>query len=166
MRAYACGIGYVTSVVKLARGKFAHALPKIEKSCAYTAREVASMLACNGLLFGMLAFAGHLLLYVSLWIVPSVTLLPLAGQAIFERAGLLGREDWSRNARTIVRRSWRTFLFGPRVIHFHIEQHPFERMPFHSLLIVHRQLAQRRLPTEGNLHFGYGAVLPDVSVRR
>ncbi|MBH9710750.1 fatty acid desaturase, partial [Burkholderia contaminans] len=32
--AYACGIGYVTSVVKLARGEFAHALPKVGKSRA------------------------------------------------------------------------------------------------------------------------------------
>ncbi len=78
--AYACGIGYVTSVVKLARGEFAHAMPKVGKSRAYAAWEVASMLAGNGVLFGALAWAGHPLLYVTLWIVPSVTLLPLPGR--------------------------------------------------------------------------------------
>lgn len=165
--AYACGVGYVTSVVKLARGKFAHALPKVEKSRAYAAWEIVSMLACNGLLFGALALAGHPLLYVALWILPSVTLLPLAGQvrAIFEHAGLPTGEDQSRNARTIVRRSWQTFLFGPHAIHFHIEHHLFARMPFHSLPVVHRQLAQQQLLPDGNLYAGYGAVLRDVSVR-
>ncbi|HDR9487989.1 TPA: fatty acid desaturase family protein [Burkholderia aenigmatica] len=165
--AYACGIGYVTSVVKLARGEFAHALPKVAKSRAYAAWEVASMLAGNGALFGALALAGHPLLYVTLWIVPSVTLLPLAGQvrAIFEHAGLPACTDQSRNARTIVRRSWQTFLFGPHAIHFHIEHHLFTRMPFHNLPVVHRQLAQRQLLPGGNLYAGYGAVLRDVSVR-
>ncbi|WP_322086288.1 fatty acid desaturase family protein [Burkholderia sp. BCC1999] len=165
--AYACGIGYVTSVVKLARGKFAHALPKVVKSRAYAVWEVMSMLACNGLMFSVLALAGHPLLYVALWIVPSVTLLPLAGQvrAIFEHAGLPAGEDQSRNARTIVLRSWQTFLFGPHAIHFHIEHHLFARMPFHSLPVVHRQLAQRQLLPDGNLYAGYGAVLRDVSGR-
>ncbi|WP_175744773.1 fatty acid desaturase family protein [Burkholderia ambifaria] len=165
--AYACGIGYVTSVVKLARGEFAHAMPKVGKSRAYAAWEVASMLAGNGVLFGALAWAGHPLLYVTLWIVPSVTLLPLAGQvrAIFEHAGLPACADQSRNARTIVRRSWQTFLFGPHAIHFHIEHHLFARMPFHHLPVVHRQLAQRQLLPDGNLYTGYGDVLRNVSVR-
>ena len=165
--AYACGIGYVTSVVKLARGAFAHALPKVGKSRAYAAWEVASMLGGNGVLLGALAWAGHPLLYVMLWIVPSVTLLPLAGQvrAIFEHAGLPAGADQSRNARTIVRRSWQTFLFGPHAIHFHIEHHLFARMPFHNLRVVHRQLAEQQLLPGGNLYAGYGAVLRDVSVR-
>ena len=163
--AYACGIGYVTSVVKLARGAFAHALPKVRKSRAYAAWELASMLAANGVLFAALATAGHPLLYVGLWIVPSVTLLPLAGQvrAIFEHAGLPACADQSRNARTIGRRSWQTFLFGPHAIHFHIEHHLFMRMPFHHLPAVHRQLVQRQLLPDGNLYAGYGAVLRDVS---
>ncbi|CAB3760795.1 fatty acid desaturase [Burkholderia sp. MSh2] len=165
--AYACGIGYVTSVVKLARGEFAHALPKVGKSRAYAVWEVATMLTGNGVLLGALTLAGHPLLYVGLWIVPSVTLLPLAGQvrAIFEHAGLPAGDDQSRNARTIARRSWQTFLFGPHAIHFHIEHHLFPRMPFHQLPVVHRQLAQRRLLPDGNLYAGYGAVLRDVSVR-
>ncbi|MGS0896252.1 fatty acid desaturase family protein [Burkholderia stagnalis] len=163
--AYACGIGYVASVAKLARGEFAHALPKVDKSRATVAWEIVSMLAGNALLFGALALVGHPLLYVGLWVAPSVTLLPLAGQvrAIFEHAGLPACADQSRNARTIARRSWQTFLFGPHAIHFHIEHHLFMRMPFHNLRVVHRQLAQRRLLPDGNLYAGYGAVLREVS---
>nr|WP_279607389.1 fatty acid desaturase [Burkholderia ambifaria] len=90
-----------------------------------------------------------------------------AGQvrAIFEHAGLPACADQSRNARTIVRRSWQTFLFGPHAIHFHIEHHLFARMPFHHLPVVHRQLAQRQLLPDGNLYTGYGDVLRNVSVR-
>ncbi|MCA8421806.1 hypothetical protein LGN30_01235 [Burkholderia seminalis] len=78
---------------------------------------MALMLACDGLLFGALAFAGRPLLYIALWIVPFVTLVSLAGRvrAIFERAGLPAGEGRSCNARTIVERSWQTFLFGPHV---------------------------------------------------
>lgn len=165
--AYACGIGYVASVAKLVRGEFRHALPKVAKSRGYVAWEIASMLASNALLFGVLAQAGHPLLYVGLWIVPSVTLLPLAGhvRAIFEHAGLPAGADQSRNARTIVRRSWQTFLFGPHAVHFHIEHHLFMQVPFYHLPSVHRQLAQRQLLPANRLYAGYGRVLRDVSIR-
>jgi fatty acid desaturase len=162
---YGCGAGYALSVVKLARGEFSRALPKTPKSPAYAAWEIASMLASNGLLLGLLALAGHPLLYLGLWIVPSITLLPLAGQvrAIFEHAGLAACEDQARNARTIVQRSWQTFVFGPHAIHFHIEHHLFPRMPFYHLAAVHRQLAQQRLLPDSNLYLGYGAVMRDVT---
>jgi fatty acid desaturase len=163
--AYACGAGYLATVVKLMRGEFRQAMPKVVKSPASVAGELVSMLVSNGLLFGILACAGHPLLYVWLWIVPSVTLLPLAGQvrAIFEHAGLPVSDDQSQNARTIVQRSWQTFLFGPHAIHYHIEHHLFMRMPFHNLRAVHQQLVQQGLLPVGNLYAGYGAVLRDVS---
>jgi len=164
--AYACGIGYLMTVLKLIRGDFRLALPKMIKPPACIAGELASMLAGNGLLFGILAYAGHPLLYAGLWLVPSITLLPLAGQirAIFEHAGLLPCDDQSQNARTIVRRSWQTFLFGPHAIHYHIEHHLFVRMPFYNLYAVHRQLARQGLLPERNLYAGYGTVLRDVSL--
>lgn len=165
--AYACGIGYFTSVLKLARGAYSHAMPKVAKSPAYIAWELVSMLASNALLFGLLARAGHPWLYVGLWIVPSITLLPFAGQirAIFEHAALPACADQSRNARTIVRRSWQTFLFGPHAVHYHIEHHLFTRIPFYHLAGVHRELAQRRLLPAGNLYAGYGQVIRDVIIR-
>ena len=162
---YACGIGYVRSVTKFARGDFAQVLPKVSKSPAYVAWEIASMLIANGLLFVALACVGHPLLYLGLWLLPSATLLPLMGQvrAIFEHAGLPECADQSRNARTIVRPSWQTFLFGPHAIHYHIEHHLYARAPFYHLAAIHRQLAGQHLLPERNLYRGYGAVLRDVS---
>lgn len=165
--AYACGIGYVTSITKLARGELAHALPQVKKSRSYIAWELASIFIANGLLCGLLAWSGHAWLYLGLWLVPSITLLPLAGQirAIFEHAGLPACADQSRNARTITHRSWQTFLFGPHAIHYHIEHHLFPRMPFHSLGAVHKQLTTQQLLPKTNLYTGYGAVLRDVTIR-
>ena len=162
--AYACGVGYMMSVLKLAGGRHAHAMPKAMKSVWYTLWEAATMIGSNAVLFGLLAVAGHPLFYAGLWLLPAVTLLPFAGQirAIFEHAALPAGLDQSRNARTIVKRSWQTFLFGPHGIHYHIEHHLFMRMPFYSLPIVHRELVQARLLPAGNLYDGYGAVLRDV----
>jgi fatty acid desaturase len=162
--AYGCGAGYVMSIARLARGELAHALPKVVKSRRYQAWELASMLITNGLLLGLLAYAGHGWLYLGLWLVPSITLLPLAGQvrAIFEHAGLCASTDQSSNARTIARRSWQTFLFGPHSIHYHIEHHLFPRMPFYHLNTVHGQLAARGILPKANIYPDYGTVLRDV----
>jgi len=162
--AYACGVGYVMSVLKLVGGRHAHVMPKARKSARYMLWEVTTMIAPNAVLLGLLAVAGHAWFYAGLWLAPAVTLLPFAGQirAIFEHAALPAGLDQSRNARTIVRRSWQTFLFGPHGIHYHIEHHLFMRMPFYSLPTVHRELAQAQLLPAGNLYKGYGAVLRDV----
>lgn len=166
--AYACGVGYVMSIAKLARGKLAPALPKVNKSHAYMAWELATILIANGCLLGLLAWLGHGWLYLGLWLIPSVTLLPLAGQvrAIFEHAGLPESTDQASNARTIAHRSWQTFLFGPHSIHYHMEHHLFPRMPFYHLHAVHKQLQQERILPEANLYPGYGAVLRDVSSKQ
>ncbi|MDR2837450.1 MAG: fatty acid desaturase family protein [Azonexus sp.] len=165
--AHACGLGYCQTAYKLLRGDFRDALPKVPKSPALVIRELASMLTGNVLLFAALALAGHPLMYVGLWILPSLTLLPLAGQirAIFEHAGLPANADQSLNARTIVKPSWQTFLCGPHGIHYHIEHHLFPRLPFHNLPRLHQQLAQQGLLAANLLYTGYGAVLRDVVKR-
>lgn len=166
--AYACGLGYMMSVLKLAGGRYAQVMPKAMKTARYTLWEVTTMIAPNAMLFGLLAIAGHPWFYAGLWLAPAITLLPFAGQirAIFEHAGLPASLDQSRNARTIVRRSWQTFLFGPHGIHYHIEHHLFMRMPFYSLPIVHRELAQAQLLPAANLYEGYGAVLREACCNR
>ncbi|MBP5148966.1 fatty acid desaturase, partial [Pseudomonas protegens] len=127
--------------------------------------QVLSMLVSNGLLFGLLAWSGHPWLYLGLWLLPAITLLPLLGRvrAIMEHAGLPVAADQSRNARSIVRPSVQTFLFGPHAIHYHIEHHLYVRVPFYHLGGLHRQLATAQLLPEGNLYQGYGGVLRDVS---
>lgn len=165
LAAYACGLGYVVTVAKLLRGDFRAALPPARKSRRMQWWEMASMLLVNGLMLGVLAWAGHPWLYLWLWLLPSVTVLPLLGQvrAIFEHGGLPWCADQSRNARSIARPSWQTFWFGPHGVHYHIEHHLFVRLPFYHLRQVHEQLAQQQLLPPDKVYRGYGAVLREVS---
>lgn len=160
-----CGLGYCLSAWRIARGDYREIMPKAQKSPRLKAWEVLSMLLSNGLLFGLLAASGHPWLYLGLWLLPAITLLPLMGRirAIMEHAGLPECADQSQNARSIVRPNWQTFLCGPHAIHYHIEHHLFVRLPFYHLRTVHEQLvAQQRVP-EANLYGGYIAILKDVS---
>ena len=163
--AYASGIGYLTTVWRMLRGDFREALPKTKKSANQVAWELATMLLSNGLIFGLLAHAGHPWLYVGLWLLPSITLLPLAGQirAIFEHGGLPACSDQSRNARTIARPSWQTFWFGPHAVHHHMAHHLYTRIPFYKLSDAYQQLMQAQLLAPTNVHGGYGTVLRDVT---
>ncbi len=160
-----CGVGYFISAFRFARGDYRAIMPKVDKSPRQAAWEVFSMLISNGLLFGVLAWSGHPLLYPGLWLLPAVTLLPLMGRirAIMEHAGLPACDDQSQNARSIVRPNWQTFVFGPHAIHYHIEHHLYVRMPFYHLRQAHQQLTVRRLLPGENLYGGYGGVLRDVS---
>lgn len=159
------GISYFAGAFRMARGKYRGLLPPAAKSPGMLAWEILSMLAANGLLFAVLAYFGHPLLYPGLWLLPVITLFPFMGRmrAIMEHAALPACSDQSQNARTIVRPSWQTFLFGPHAIHYHIEHHLYVRLPFYHLAAVHRQLADQQLLPSRNLYSGYGAILRDVT---
>ena len=105
-----CGVGYFISAFKLVRGDYRHCLPRVDKSPRQVLGEVLSMLVGNGLLLGLLAWSGHPWLYLGLWLLPAITLLPLMGRvrAIFEHAGLPANADQSQNARSIVVPNWQT----------------------------------------------------------
>lgn len=159
------GVGYVISAWKFARGDYREIMPKVEKSTGQVAWEIFSMLLSNGLLLGVLSVYGHAGLYLGLWLLPAITLLPFMGRvrAIMEHAGLPASDDQSLNARSIVRANWQTFVFGPHAVHYHIEHHLFVRMPFYHLHRLNQLLVtQHRVPVS-NLYHGYIAVLRDVS---
>lgn len=160
-----CAVGYFISAFRFARGDYRAIMPKVDKSRRQAVLEILSMLVSNGLLLGLLVWSGHALLYLGLWLLPAITLLPLMGRirAIMEHAGLPACDDQSQNARSIVRPNWQTFIVGPHAIHYHIEHHLFVRMPFYHLRRVHEELAARRLVPDSNLYDGYGGVLRDVS---
>lgn len=162
-----CGVGYFISAFKFARGDYRAIMPSVKKTPRQVASEVCSMLVSNGLLFGLLAWVGHPWLYLGLWLLPAITLLPLMGRvrALMEHAGLPPCDDQSQNARSIVRPNWQTFVFGPHAIHYHIEHHLYVRMPFYHLRSAHQQLAARQLLPVTNLYNGYIGVLRDVSYR-
>jgi fatty acid desaturase len=159
------GVAYVMSAFKFARGDYRAVMPAVAKSGAVKAWEAASMLGTNALLLGVLALVGHPWLYLGLWTLPSLTLLPLFGRirAIMEHAGLPESADQGHSARTIVRPSWQTFLCGPHGIHYHIAHHLHVRIPFYNLGALHRQMDHQAVLPGENLYKGYGGVLRDVS---
>ncbi|TWI63427.1 fatty acid desaturase [Pseudoduganella lurida] len=161
----ATGIGYFLSVRRLVRARERARTPLRTASQGKAFHAIASIVAVQGTMIGLLAAAGHAALYAGLWILPAVTLLPLFGRirAITEHAGYRASEDQRLSARTVVRRSWQTFFVGPHAIHYHIEHHEYPRVPFYRLARVHTLMAQQgRLPA-ANLYRSYGQVLKDVS---
>lgn len=161
----ATGIGYVLSVWKLARARRHARKPQRTAGHGKHVPAIASIVAVQGAMIVLLAAADHAALYFWLWILPALTLLPLFGRirAITEHAGYRASKDQRFNARTVVRRGWQTFFFGPHRIHYHIEHHEYPRVPFYRLGQLHAlMLQQGRLPA-ANLYRSYGQVLKDVS---
>jgi fatty acid desaturase len=161
----ATGIGYFLSVCKMARARQRGPKPHRASGHGKGFYAIASIVAVQGVMIDLLAAAGHAALYLGLWILPALTLLPLFGRirAITEHAGYRASEDQRFSARTVVRRSWQTFFVGPHRIHYHIEHHEYPRVPFYRLQQVHALMAQQgRLPA-ANLYRSYGQVLKDVS---
>lgn len=161
----ATGIGYFLSVRKLARARQRGRKPQRPALHYKRFYAIASIVAVQGVMIGLLAAAGHAALYLGLWVLPAVTLLPLFGRirAITEHAGYRASADQRFSARTVVRRSWQTFFVGPHRIHYHIEHHEYPCVPFYRLHHVHAMMAQQgRLPA-ANLYRSYGQVLKDVS---
>ncbi len=158
-------ISYFLSVRDILMRKHA-AAPADNSAPANTAFfTIASILLVNGLMFAVLVALGHPLLYAGLWLLPALTFLQVFARvrAITEHAGYPASEDQSENARSIVRRSWQTFLFGPHCIHYHIEHHLNVRVPYYHLAQVHALLkSQGKLPA-ANLYQGYAKVLADVT---
>jgi fatty acid desaturase len=163
----ATGIGHYLGMRKLARTIRHGGQPRRAAGQGKSSglRAVGSIVAMQGVMIGLLAAAGHAALYLGLWILPALTLLPLFGRirAITEHAGYGPSEDQRFNARTVVRRSWQTFFVGPHRIHYHIEHHEYPRVPFYRLHKVHALMMRHgRLP-EANLYRSYWQVLKDVS---
>jgi fatty acid desaturase len=158
-------ISYFLSMRDFLTGKHRHLLTRQKTKPATSAFVVVSILVTNCILLGMLAAIGRPELYLGLWIVPALTFLQVFARvrAIAEHAGYPAGEDQIRNARSIVRRSWQTFFFGPHCIHYHIEHHQCVRAPFYRLQEIHNVMNSQGVLPAANLYQGYGQVLKDVT---
>ena len=163
--AYASGLGYARTVLRLARGDFRASMPATRKTRGQALGELASMLGTNGLGLGALWAVGQPGLYVGLWLLPAVTLLPFFGQmrALFEHGGLTANADQSQNARSMAGPSWQSFFCGPHAVYHHIEHHLYPRVPHYHLHAVHVQLQVQGLLSPARVLRGYGQVLREVS---
>lgn len=115
------------------------------------------------LIFSTLWLAGHPWLYLTLWVLPFMTVLQvlLRIRGIAEHAGYAPGADQRLNARTVVNPA-QTFFFAPHGVHYHIEHHVYPSVPFHRLSRVHRLMRERGSIPEANLYRSYGQVLAEL----
>ena len=122
-----------------------------------------SIVTVNTLIFLCLYFSGHPWLYLTLWFVPTVTVLQLLLRirGVTEHAGYQPNVDQRLNARTVVN-PLQTFFFAPHGVNYHIEHHVYPGIPFYNLSRVHVLLRERGALPEKNLYRGYGKVISEL----
>lgn len=122
-----------------------------------------SIVLINGLIFGALYAAGHPWLYLTLWFLPTVTVLQLLLRirGIAEHAGYRPDEDQRLNARTVIN-PLQTFFFAPHGVNYHIEHHVYPGIPFFNLPEVHRIMKERGSLPEANVYRGYGKIVREL----
>ncbi len=123
-----------------------------------------SIALAQGLILSTLLVAGHPWLYLTLWLLPAMTVLQvlLRIRGITEHAGYAPNPDQRLNARTVIN-PVQTFFLAPHAVHYHIEHHVYPSVPFHRLHVVHRLLKERGMIPEENLYRGYGKVLRELT---
>ena len=108
-------------------------------------REVAGgVLLTNGVLFGLLALAGHPALYL-LWVGAWLTTYSLAMRirSIAEHGMIPEPTDDFRNTRTTLATWWERLLIAPNRVNYHLEHHLMVAVPHYNLPRLHRMLRER-----------------------
>ncbi len=162
------GVGYLETLWGLLHARPDPQAARPPRRRAQLVGVLASVVVSQAVLASALASMGRVDLYLTLWLLPALTVLQLFARirAITEHAGHGPNADQRLNARTVVKPSWQTFFVGPHNIHFHIEHHAHVRVPFYRLPDIHRAMREAgELPPE-NLYQGYGRVLREVSTLR
>jgi fatty acid desaturase len=120
----------------------------------------------NGILFAVLAVAGHPALYL-LWVVSWLTTYRLVSRirSIAEHGMIPDRLDPLRNTRTILLRWWERLLIAPNRVNFHLEHHLLMTVPHHNLPRLHALLRARDALPEECLTDGYREVIRLATAR-
>lgn len=108
-------------------------------------KNMAPMLLANGVLWSLLALAGHAWLY-GLWVLAFITPLPLfiRIRSIAEHSCLARTPDMFHNTRT-TRAGWLARLtVAPLHVNLHLEHHVMASVPYHRLPLMHRMLRERQ----------------------
>ncbi len=124
---------------------------------------VASMLISNAAILGTLFLFGHAWLYITLWVLPSITVLQvfLRIRGVAEHAGYQMNEDQRLNARTIIN-PLQTFFFAPNNVNYHIEHHVYPSIPWYNLPAAHSLMKERGSIPMTNFYRGYGPMLREI----
>jgi fatty acid desaturase len=122
-----------------------------------------SILLVQAVMFSTLYLVGHPWLYLTLWVLPFMTVLQvlLRIRGIAEHAGYQPNENQMLNARTVIN-PIQTAIFAPHGVNYHIEHHVYPSVPFYRLPEVHRLLEERNSLPSDNVYSGYGQVIADL----
>jgi fatty acid desaturase len=127
-------------------------------------RAACGVLVTNLALLGVLAAAGHPVLYL-LWVVSWLTTYTLVTRirSIAEHALTPEAGDPLRNTRTVLPRWWERVFIVPNRLNFHLEHHLLMTVPHYRLARLHRLLRDRGLLERACVDSGYAVVLARAS---
>jgi fatty acid desaturase len=96
-------------------------------------------------MLAVFAWAGHLVQYLVLWILPLVTVVQaiLRLRAISEHGGTTDFSSPLTAARTNLAPAWLAWLIFPHHVNYHIEHHLYASVPHYHLRELHREMAER-----------------------
>ena len=91
------------------------------------------------------AWAGYLVEYLVLWVLPLVTVVQaiLRLRAIAEHGATTDFSSPLTAARTNIAPAWLEWLIFPHQVNYHIEHHLYASVPHYNLPALHRELAAR-----------------------
>ncbi len=116
----------------------------------------------NAIGLGLFAAAGYWWVWITMWLLPMATWLPLVTRIrnIAEHA-LVGRDqvDPLRQARTTHANGLARAFVAPYWVNYHLEHHLFTQLPCWQLPQAHALLRQRGTAARMELQPGYGTVL-------
>lgn len=107
-------------------------------------RNMTPMLIANGVLFGILAFSGHPMLYL-VWVLAYLTPFQffLRIRSIAEHGCLENTADMFRNTRTTRAGFLARMSVAPMQVNYHIEHHLMASVPYYRLPLMHRFLREK-----------------------
>jgi fatty acid desaturase len=118
-------------------------------------------------LFVAMAWSGHLLQYLVLWILPLITVVQaiLRLRAIAEHGATTDFSSPLTAARTNLAPAWLEWLIFPHQVNYHIEHHLYASVPHYNLPRLHRELRSRGI-LEGAEAIPFGRTLGKIFAER
>jgi len=115
----------------------------------------------------LMAWSGHLVQYLVLWVLPLVTVVQaiLRLRAIAEHGATTDFSSPLTAARTNIAPAWLAWLIFPHQVNYHIEHHLYASVPHYNLPRLHRELKSRGI-LEGAEAIPFGLTLGKIFAGR
>ena len=115
----------------------------------------------------LMAWSGHLVQYLVLWVLPLITVVQaiLRLRAIAEHGATTDFSSPLTAARTNIAPAWLEWLIFPHQVNYHIEHHLYASVPHYNLPRLHRELKRRGI-LEGAEAVPFGLTLGKIFAPR